>query len=177
MSQVHIYPGASPNDDTGDKLRVFAIASESNFNELYTNKVDKVGAKVLTDVNFSAADKAKLDGLTAGGQVQSDWDQGDSGEVDFIKNKPENTSDFNNDGDGTQAFVTDNPTAVPSARINGSWVPISDASTPQVLDGIAGVTVGFAVGQTVYELPAGAKCIDVYLSHTKQYKITPNNGT
>jgi len=177
MAQQHINYGASPNDGTGDTLRVSQIKAESNFNELYANKVDKVGAKVLTDVNFSAADKAKLDGLTTGGQVQADWNQGDSGEVDYIKNKPENTSDFNNDGDGVQAFVTDNPSAVPSARINGSWVAISDASTPVILDGIAGVTAGFTVGQTVYVLPAGAKCIDVYLSHTKQYKVTPNNGT
>lgn len=47
---------------------------------------------------------------------------------------------------------------------------------PQIIDGIAGTTAGFTVGQTVYALPAGAKCIDVYLAHTKQYKITPNNG-
>jgi len=177
MSQIHIYPGASPNDDTGDKLRVFAIASESNFNELYANKVDKVGAKVLTDVNFSAADKAKLDGLTTGGQVQADWNQGNSGEVDYIKNKPENTSDFNNDGDGTAKYVPDAIAAGRYVREIDGWVLLNDVTTPQIFDGIIGVTIGFAVAQTVFSLPSGAKCIDVYLAHTKQYKITPNNGT
>lgn len=177
MAQQHINYGASPNDGTGDTLRVSQIKAESNFNELYANKVDKITGKGLSDTNFTQTEKDKLAGLTAGGQVQSDWNQGDAGEIDFIKNKPVNTSDFNNDGDGVQAFVTDNPSAVPSARVNGSWVAISDASTPGILDGIAGVTSGFTVGQTVYVLPAGAKCIDVYLSHTKQYKITPNNGT
>ena len=176
MAQQHINRSA-PNDGLGDTLYNQAGKIEDNFTELYANKVDKITGKGLSDTNFTQVEKDKLAGLTTGGQVQSDWNQGDAGEIDFIKNKPVNTSDFNNDGDGTQAFVTDTPSAAPSARINGSWVAISDASAPVILDGIAGVTAGFTVGQTVYVLPAGAKCIDVYLSHTKQYKITPNNGT
>ena len=35
-------------------------------------------------------------------QVQADWDQSDSTAVDYIKNKPENLSDFNND----EGFIT-----------------------------------------------------------------------
>lgn len=125
MAQQHINPGSSPNDGTGDKLRVSQIKAESNFNELYTNKVDKVVGKGLSDTNFTQIEKDKLAGLAEGGQVQSDWAQGDSGEVNFIKNKPENLSDFNNDGDGLQAFVTDTDSASPKVRIAGSWTPLS----------------------------------------------------
>lgn len=46
---------------------------------------------------------------------------------------------------------------------------------PEVMDGITGVTTGFAVGQTTFTLPPGAKCLNVYISHSKQYKTTANN--
>ena len=169
MAQQHINR-SSPNDGLGDTLYNQAGKIEDNFTELYANKVDKVGAKVLTDVNFSAADKAKLDGLTPGGQVQSDWDQGDAGEVDFIKNKPVNTSDFNNDGDGTQAFVTDNPSAAPSARINGSWVVLSDFLVPKIQFTADGVQDTFSTGVITATIKAvfwnGALLNDVDWSQT-----------
>jgi len=43
--------------------------------------------------------------------VQSDWDQTDNTQPDFIQNKPTNTSEFTNDGsDGTSLYVEeDNP--------------------------------------------------------------------
>ena len=148
MSQQHINYGASPNDGTGDTLRVSQIKAESNFNELYANKVDKIVGKGLSDTNYTQAEKDKLAGLTAGGQVQADWNQGDSGEVDFIKNKPVNTSDFNNDGDGTQAFVTDSPSAAPSARINGSWVVLSDFLVPKIQFTADGITATYSIGVT-----------------------------
>lgn len=175
MSQVHIYPGASPNDDTGDTLREFAIASESNFNELYANKVDKVVGKVLSDTNYTQVEKDKLAGLVEGGQLQSDWNQGDNVQKDFIKNKPENTSDFNNDGDGTQAYVPDVGAVGVYARSQGEWIELLEVFAVKIMDGITGVTSGFAVGQVNFTLPAGSKCIDVYVAHAKQYKITPNN--
>ena len=125
MAQQHINHGASPNDGTGDTLRVSQIKAESNFNELYANKVDKVVGKVLSDTNYTQAEKDQLAALVlAGGNVQSNFAEGNSANPAFILNKPVNTSDFNNDGNGIQAFVTDNPTAVPSARINGNWVSI-----------------------------------------------------
>ncbi len=52
----------------------------------------------------------------------------------------------------------------------------SGGEAPQILDGIIGVTAGFAVGQQTFELPVGAKCVDVYLSHAKQYLTTDNNA-
>jgi len=48
---------------------------------------------------------------------------------------------------------------------------------PKIMDGFIGVTVGFIVGQTAFTLPTGAKCVDVFLAHTKQYKTTDNNNS
>lgn len=48
---------------------------------------------------------------------------------------------------------------------------------PEILDGIIGVTIGFAVSQQTFTLPAGAKCVGVTLSHAPQYQITPNNSS
>lgn len=178
MAQQHINYGASPNDGTGDTLRVSQIKAESNFNELYANKVDKVVGKVLSDTNYTQAEKDQLAALVAaGGNVQSDWNEGDSGNPAYIQNKPENTSDFTNDGDGTAPYVPDTTSTGRKVRVIGGWELLANASTPVIMDGIIGVTVGFVVAQTIFTLPAGAKCIDVYLAHTKQYKITPNNGT
>lgn len=171
MAQQHINYGAAPNDGTGDTLRVSQIKAESNFTELYTNKVDKVVGYGLSENNFSDADKDKLDNLVGG--VQADWDQGDAMQPDYVNNKPTNVSDFTND----EGYIQDVAVAGVFARSVGAWVAIPASYAPGVLDGIAGVTSGFTVGQTVYALPAGAKCVDVYLAHTKQYKITANNGT
>ena len=57
------------------------------------------------------------------------------------------------------------------------WVLLNNASTPIIMDGIIGVTAGFIVGQTIFTLPAGAKCIGVHLAHAKQYKTTSNNAS
>jgi len=97
MAQQHINVGSAPNDGTGDALRVSQQKAESNFNELYSLKVDKLAGKQLSDENFTLAEKTKLAGLVEGGQIQSDWDQGDNTEVDYIKNKPTNVSEFFND--------------------------------------------------------------------------------
>jgi len=173
MAQQHINYGSSPNDGTGDTLRVSQIKAESNFNELYTNKVDKVVGKGLSDTNFTQAEKDKLAGLTEGGQVQADWGQGDDLEPDFVKNKPVNVSEFNNDSQ----YVTDTGTAVPSVRINGEWIPLSTSNELKILDAVIGVTVGYVVGQQSFDLPGGAIVKDVWLSHSKQYRITANNGS
>jgi len=96
MAQQHINY-STPNDGLGDTLRTSQVKAESNFNELYGNKVDKVTGKGLSDNNFSDIDKAKLDSLDPLAGAQSDWSQGDNLEPDYIKNKPENLSDFFND--------------------------------------------------------------------------------
>ena len=38
-------------------------------------------------------------------QLQSDWNQDNISKIDFIKNKPTRTSDFINDGEGTDPFI------------------------------------------------------------------------
>lgn len=48
-------------------------------------------------------------------------------------------------------------------------------ATPVIMDGITGVTVGFAVGQTTFEMPVNAVVTDVYVAHGKQYKTTAIN--
>lgn len=98
MAQQHINY-STPNDGLGDTLRTSQVKAESNFTELYANKVDKITGKALSDVNFSQADKDKLDALDVEAGVQSDWLQGDNLEPDYIKNKPEYLSDFINDLD------------------------------------------------------------------------------
>jgi len=85
MAQQHINYG-TPNDGTGDTLRTSQVKAESNFNELYANKVDKivigggmaftflramgysVGKSLVEDELISTAkevmDKAKKQGVT-----------------------------------------------------------------------------------------------------------------
>lgn len=67
---------------------------EDGIQELQNTKVDKVSGKDLSDNNYTSAEKTKLAGIAAGAEVnvQSDWNQNDSGADDFIKNKPGNAS-------------------------------------------------------------------------------------
>ena len=96
MAQQHINY-SQPGDHLGDTLRTSQVKAESNFTELYNNKVDKETGKSLTDNNFSDADKTKLDSLSNDAVTQSDWSEGDNLDPAYIKNKPENLSDFFND--------------------------------------------------------------------------------
>jgi len=171
MAQQHINYGSAPNDGTGDTLRASQIKAESNFNELYSNKVDKVVGKGLSDTNFTQIEKDKLAGLAEDGQVQADWDQGDSGEVDFIKNKPENTSDFFNDGDGIQAFVTDADSAEPQVRIAGYWTPLSGVQLqPYFFPILASPNQNFAI-------PAGKIAVFGFINQAIQLPADASNVT
>jgi len=49
------------------------------------------------------------------------------------------------------------------------------AQIPQIMDGICGVTAGFAVGQTDYTLPDGLTCINVRNNDGNYSKTTANN--
>ena len=160
---------SSPNDGLGDTLRTSQVKANSNFTELYNNKVDKVTGKGLSDVNFSAADKAKLDSLDPSAGAQSDWDQGDNLQPDYIKNKPTNVSEWAND----VGYIEDVGAVAIFARSNGEWINIES----KILDGITGTTSGFTAGQTVYALPAGSRCLKVYINGALQYKTTSNNST
>ena len=121
MAQQHINPDM-PNSGLGDALRNAFLKVISNFNELYSSKVDKVVGKGLSDTNYTQEEKDKLAELSTGGQVQSDWNQGDNLEVGYIKNKPTNVSDFTNDS----GFISDVGTVGYFARTAGGWEAIPD---------------------------------------------------
>lgn len=174
MAQQHINYSL-PNDGLGDTLRTSQVKAESNFNELYSNKVDKIAGKGLSDTNYTQAEKDKLAGLVEGGQVQSDMLEGNSALPSFIKNKFTKTSDFINDGNGIQAYVPDVGAVGVYARSQGEWIELLEVFSVKILDGIIGVTTGFIVGQVAFELPAGSKCIDVHVNDGKYSKTTLNN--
>lgn len=168
---------STPNDDLGTTLRNAVIMFTENDTELYSQKVDKVVGKGLSDTNFTQVEKDKLADLDPAFQAQTDWDETNPLAPGYLLNRPENTSDFTNDGDGVAPFIPDVIAAGIYVRQAGIWVLIGDAMPVEIMDGFAGVTAGFAVGQLTYTLPVGKKAIDVYLAHSKQYKITPNNGS
>lgn len=78
--------------------------TKTQTDNLLADKVDKVTGKQLSTEDFTSALKTKLDGIASGAEVnvQSDWSQSDNTADDFIKNKPTNVSDFNNDS----GFIT-----------------------------------------------------------------------
>lgn len=80
---------SNPNDGLGDPLRDFAIKSDQMFQELYSQVVFKVPGKDLSSNDFSDADQSKLNGIAAGAEVnvQSDLDQQDETQDDFVKGK------------------------------------------------------------------------------------------
>jgi hypothetical protein len=112
------------NDGLGDPLRQAFVKSDDNFDELYANKVDKVTGKSLTDVNFSAIDKAKLDSIDPSASSQSDFAINDPLNPAFIKNKPTLLSQFDNNLN----FVEDVTTAGVFGRSAGAWSTIDLSS-------------------------------------------------
>jgi len=91
MAQTNFNVGAIANDGTGDALRDAFIAQQAMNTDLYTNKVDKVVGKDLSENDFTDALKDKLDNLDANAEenVQADWLQDDDTQDDYIKNKPD----------------------------------------------------------------------------------------
>lgn len=82
---------STPNDGLGDQLRAAFVKQQANNTDLYANKVDKDGAKVLSTNDFTALLKDKLDNIEAYAErnVQSDALQTDPLADDFIKNFPD----------------------------------------------------------------------------------------
>ena len=150
---------SQPNDNLGDTLRSMAKKSDDNFDELYANKVDKVLGKGLSDTNFSAIDKAKLDSLNINQNPQANWTQGDALQTDFIKNKPTKLSQFDNDLD----FVQDVTQAGIYGRQADNWVLLSNGSPFNIFKF---VQKGF--GNTGPQIPPEAR--DIYCGFT-------NDGT
>lgn len=172
MAQQHINYSL-PNDGLGDTLRTSQVKAESNFNELYANKVDKIIGKGLSDTNFTQVEKDKLAALVEGGQLQADWNEGSILSKAYIKNKITNVSQLFNDSQ----YVSDVVAVGGFLRSAGEWVSPLGVFTPKIFDGFIGVTAGFIVGQTTFELLPGAKCVGVYVAHAKQYLTTPNNAS
>lgn len=82
---------SQPNDGLGDSLRQSFIETNENFSELYANKVDKELGKGLSDNNFTDNEQVKLSNIQENAEqnVQSDWNQNDDTQDDYIKNKPD----------------------------------------------------------------------------------------
>jgi hypothetical protein len=127
MAQQHINY-STPNDGLGDTLRTSQVKAESNFNELYANKVDKVVGKELSDTNFTQAEKDKLAGLVEGGQAQADWEEGNSALPSYIKNKPTDVSEFFNDA----GYIPDVVDSGIYARSAGGWVRLNREPIPLI---------------------------------------------
>lgn len=68
-------------------------------------KVDAVSGKGLSENDFTNTDKAKLDGIASGAEVniQADWNQTNTSADDYIKNKPTDLSAFSN---STTQYIT-----------------------------------------------------------------------
>src|SRR3990172_4902584 len=163
---------STPGDGLGDTLRNSQIKVNANFTELYTNKVDKILGKVLSDTNYTQTEKDQLASLVAAGaNVQSDWTEGNALDPAYIKNKITNVSELFNDAE----YVEDVAVVGGFLRSAGEWISPLEVFTPKIMDGFIGVTVDFIVGQQAFTLPAGAKCVDVFLAHAPQYKTTDNN--
>lgn len=89
MSQI-THNISNADDGLGDKLRTAFDHQNAMNTELYTDKVDKVTGKDLSENDFTDALKTKLDGIEIGAKVnvQADWLQNDNTQDDYIKNRP-----------------------------------------------------------------------------------------
>ena len=89
MAQI-IHDVSFPNDGLGDPLRTAFVHQNEMNTELYSTKVDKITGQGLSENNFTDADKAKLDGIEAGAEVnvQADFLETDPTADSFILNKP-----------------------------------------------------------------------------------------
>lgn len=87
------------------------IYYHSKIEGLLDDKVDKETGKGLSTNDYTTTEKNKLAGIAAGAEVnvQSNWNETNTGSDAFILNKPTKLSQFTNDGDGTagSAFATE----------------------------------------------------------------------
>ena len=90
MATIQIINVSTPNDGLGDTLRDSQIKSNNNSAELNDKKVEKVAGKDLSSNDYTDLEQTKLAGIEDGAEVniQSDWNQEDPDEDDYIKNKP-----------------------------------------------------------------------------------------
>ena len=86
-----IWSGSSPSGSDSTYLNRAGLGNlVGKILTALSGKVNTDGTKTLTDENFTAAYKTKLDGIAAGAKVnvQPDWNQTNVSADDYIKNKP-----------------------------------------------------------------------------------------
>lgn len=163
---------STPGDGLGDTLRNSQVKANSNFTELYNQKVDKVVGQGLSDTNFTQVEKDKLASLDPAFQEPTDWDETNPLSPKYLENKPINTSDFNNDGESGTPFIIDVVAAGHYVREAGAWVLLSDATVVLPFD--ENVTVD---NTQVFTLPPGRKPVSVHLNGAFQFPLTVNNSS
>lgn len=113
------------------------LANDSNYaTEAYVEngldgKVDKETGKGLSANDYTSEEKAKLEDIEAGAEVnvQSDWAQNNSSADDYIKNKPTlptKTSDLTNDSDFTTKEYVDGK--LPIGKASGTIASVKDGA-------------------------------------------------
>lgn len=92
---IYMFKGGDTTDidnwaKIGSDGEMDSYYTKSETDELLEDKVDAVEGKGLSTEDYTAAEKNKLSGITAGAEpnVQSDWTQSNNEADDYIKNKP-----------------------------------------------------------------------------------------
>lgn len=123
-------------NDLLNKPTIPAAQVQSDYGQADSNAVDFIKNKPDLSVYARSNDLAAV--ATTGdyddllnkpsipaAQVQSDWNQGDSGAVDFIKNKPnipaaQVQSDWNQSDSNAVDFIKNKP-SIPAAQVQSDW--------------------------------------------------------
>ena len=146
------------------------IYYHSKVKGLLDGKVDKVTGKGLSTNDYTTTEKNKLAGIAAGAEVnvQSNWNETNTGADAYILNKPTKLSQFTNDGDGTagsayatQEYVDENGGKIDVIKVNGTAQTITDK------------TVDISVPDDLSDLDPNASS----LVHDASYVHTDNNFT
>ena len=89
FGSVNIIVSRQEAEKIWDKIEDIDEKDETQDAEI-ENKVDKVEGKGLSTNDYTTAEKEKLSGIEDGAEVnvQSDWNESDTSDDDFIKNKP-----------------------------------------------------------------------------------------
>lgn len=111
------------------------IYYHSKIEGLLDDKVDKETGKGLSTNDYTTAEKNKLAGIAAGAEVnvQSNWNETNTGSDAYILNKPTKLSQFTNDGDGTagsayatEDYVDTNGGKIDVIKVNGTTQTITN---------------------------------------------------
>ena len=134
--------GLSANDYTDtDKGKFDALPTAADLSTALSGKVDKEAGKGLSSNDYTNGEKSKLEGIESGAEknVQSDWNQTDTGADDYIKNKPSVTGAEWGSISGTLADQTDLKTALDGKKNLQSAVvsPTASGSALAFIDSIS----------------------------------------